>query len=599
MNLGCSSRKMKCCSSLSVLVLLLLCPSLAAGIPTPLGIDGTIYELDGITLIPSGISFSVENINAGTMVSGKTGYGSSGGYAASLGGSNGDVIIVRAWNKYNSANTTVALTGVMHGVNFVLNMTYPPLPPNITTDSLVGAVEDEPYAMQIEAFDENREDELVYVIHQGPTGLTLDAQSALLEWVPDNDDVGNHSVMVAATDGVHITNASFMLEVEGVNDPPSIISIPQTIATEDLAYQYDAHAIDVDSPSLRYSLMGPSQGITINSTSGLISWTPRNFDVGPHAIEIMVSDGMLNDTQSYVLEVVNTNDLPAISSLPLSSTLEDEEYAYQVIASDDDADAISYSLLEYPLGMVINGTSGLIIWNPGNSDVGIHKITLSTSDTDGEVNQSYALQVLNVNDAPSILSSPPASSQAGSFYSYSIIAQDEDGDDLSYSLLSSPSGAYIDSSSHSLYWHSTGNNLGTSSFSIVVGDGIANITQNFLVQVSLPPDLPSTPSNGATGGGAGGGGGGAGAGSSKLDALLSAKLAQEKAQLLQRMKAELMEENSSSVLSGISVNDVVVLPNQSLAVVKVISSRPNGTQQIPTRVYKYLEIRKSRPSDQE
>ena len=156
MNLGCSSRKMKCSASLSALILLLLCLSLAQGIPTPLGIDGTIYELDGITQIPSGISFSVENINAGTMVSGKTGYGSSGGYAASLGGSNGDVIIVRAWNKSNSANTTVMLSGVMHNVNFGLNVTYPPLPPNITTDSLVGAVEDEPYAMQIEAFDEKR-----------------------------------------------------------------------------------------------------------------------------------------------------------------------------------------------------------------------------------------------------------------------------------------------------------------------------------------------------------------------------------------------------------------------------------------------------------
>src|SRR3989338_7337837 len=113
MNLGSPTRKMKCCSLAAVLLLLLLCTSLAAGIPTPMGIDGTIFELDGITPIPSGISFSVENINAGTSLSGKTGYGSSGGYAASLGGSNGDIVLVRAWNKYNSANTTIALTGVM------------------------------------------------------------------------------------------------------------------------------------------------------------------------------------------------------------------------------------------------------------------------------------------------------------------------------------------------------------------------------------------------------------------------------------------------------------------------------------------------------
>jgi RHS repeat-associated protein len=74
------------------------------------------------------------------------------------------------------------------------------------------------------------------------------------------------------------------------NHPPQITSTPVTTATVGQAYSYDVDATDPDSgDTLGYSLTIAPSGMSINPSSGLISWTPGaagNFDV---AVE--VSDG--------------------------------------------------------------------------------------------------------------------------------------------------------------------------------------------------------------------------------------------------------------------------------------------------------------------
>ena len=129
---------------LCIVIIIILFPPIAFAIPTPIGIDGIVFELDGITPVRNGIDFSVANLGSGDVVAGKTGRGSPGKYSATVGGTNGDTLLVRAWNKYNSANFTILANGVIHNAHFVLNMTYPPLAPTIATTELPLAIEDEP-----------------------------------------------------------------------------------------------------------------------------------------------------------------------------------------------------------------------------------------------------------------------------------------------------------------------------------------------------------------------------------------------------------------------------------------------------------------------
>src|SRR3989338_679550 len=81
-----------------VLLLILVLINIAYALPVPHGVDGIIYELDGITQVRKGIDFYVHNLNNGHMISDKTGYGSPGRYSAAIKGNDGNIIVVKAWN---------------------------------------------------------------------------------------------------------------------------------------------------------------------------------------------------------------------------------------------------------------------------------------------------------------------------------------------------------------------------------------------------------------------------------------------------------------------------------------------------------------------
>jgi len=85
------------------------------------------------------------------------------------------------------------------------------------------------------------------------------------------------------------------------NAPPSITSTAITAATVGQPYSYDVNATDPDAGDvLTYSLDVFPAGMTINGTSGLISWTPGA--AGNSNVTVRVTDpGGLFDTRSFIV----------------------------------------------------------------------------------------------------------------------------------------------------------------------------------------------------------------------------------------------------------------------------------------------------------
>ena len=99
-----------------------------------------------------------------------------------------------------------------------------------------------------------------------------------------------------------------------LNQPPVIISEPIMTATEDQLYSYQVEASDPNGDILTYSFIIKSEGVSIDSESGLISWTPVNSQVGIHQVIVEISDGKHSVTQKFEIEVFNVNDPPQIFS---------------------------------------------------------------------------------------------------------------------------------------------------------------------------------------------------------------------------------------------------------------------------------------------
>lgn len=110
--------------------------------------------------------------------------------------------------------------------------------------------------------------------------------------------------------GANVTGVNFT-GTPVPNAAPTIISTPVTAAAIGQPYSYDVNAADPDGDTLTYSLLaGAPVGMTINVTTGLISWTPTLAQAGPHNVTARAQDpGGLFADQSFTVTVPQPDTL--------------------------------------------------------------------------------------------------------------------------------------------------------------------------------------------------------------------------------------------------------------------------------------------------
>jgi hypothetical protein len=409
-----------------------------------------------------------------------------------------------SWTPTNSQvgdNSVVVLVSDGKGgsdtQSFIITVINTNDPPTITTVPITSATEDSLYIYDVEASDIDSGDILNFILTAFPTGMSIDAATGIIDWTPTNGQVGANSVVVVVSDGNGGNDTqSFTLVVTNTNDAPSITSTPVTAATEEVQYTYDVEATDLDGDSYTFSLSTFPVGMTIDGTSGLITWTPTNSQVGPNSVVVVVTDGNGgNDTQSFTITVANTNDAPTITSTPITSATEDQSYTYDVEATDIDVgDTLSYTLTSYPIGMMIDETTGVISWTPTNAQVGTNSVTVLVSDgNSGTDPQAFTITVTNANDPPTIISASITTATEDMQYSYDVEATDLDvGDTLDFSLTTYPAGMTIDSSTGLILWTPTNSQVGSNNVVVWVVDGNGGQDmQSFTITVTNENDPPT------------------------------------------------------------------------------------------------------------
>ena len=90
------------------------------------------------------------------------------------------------------------------------------------------------------------------------------------------------------------------------NSSPIIESDPITTAKEGAAYTYDVEATDPNGDTLTYSLTVNPTGMIINSTTGVINWTPTESQIGENEVVVEVSDVSRSTIQEFTITVDET-----------------------------------------------------------------------------------------------------------------------------------------------------------------------------------------------------------------------------------------------------------------------------------------------------
>jgi len=112
------------------------------------------------------------------------------------------------------------------------------------------------------------------------------------------------------------------------------------------------------------------------------------------------------------------------------------------------------------------------------------KITITIVPSDGETTGQPIIVRREIKNMPPIILDNKAFKFDGKVYTFQVMANDPDGDTLTYSLQSGPSGMTINQSTGLVYWNVPREFTGTASFKVSVADGQGGVTtKNFSLTI--------------------------------------------------------------------------------------------------------------------
>ena len=197
-----------------------------------------------------------------------------------------------------------------------------------------------------------------------------------------------------------------------LNRPPAFTTVPALEANPTRPYAYDSNADDPDGDALRYSLVAGPDGMTLNSTSGLLNWTPTETQLGSFDVTIQADDGRSGSAEqryTIVSQVAPPNRPPVFTSIPVDQASVGGVYRYDADAIDPDDDALTYSLATgAPAGMAIDATTGVITWTPTATQLGDRPVTVAVADgRGGTATQAFTICVDADRNRPPVIVSDP------------------------------------------------------------------------------------------------------------------------------------------------------------------------------------------------
>ncbi|MCP3850998.1 MAG: PKD domain-containing protein, partial [Gammaproteobacteria bacterium] len=128
---------------------------------------------------------------------------------------------------------------------------------------------------------------------------------------PDHEYTSNgvYTATLTVTDDLGGTDDTSLIINVTLNNPPILAPISDQSNYEGDTIDFTISASDPDGDTLTYSATGLPAGLSIDSSSGQVSGTL--IAAGSYSVEITVSDGALNDSETFTWLV---SDIVAVAT---------------------------------------------------------------------------------------------------------------------------------------------------------------------------------------------------------------------------------------------------------------------------------------------
>lgn len=349
---------------------------------------------------------------------------------------------------------------------------------------------------------------------------------------PDQDQMGSSTITLTVGDGTSTRSSTFILDVTGENDAPTISTIAAQTLSEDTPSEAIAVTLaDVDNPVGALLVSATSSNTTLIPNANIaisgegatrrLILTPAPDEFGSTTITVNVSDGTNITPQTFQVSVESVNDAPVLSTIsnqttdedtPIESiniTVSDEESGgapLRLKATSSNPDVISNENIQIT-GIGNNRTIDIA---PNENKSGTATITVTLDDGTGtataKTTETFQVTVNAVNDLPT-LTVPGNQTTSEDTALNDLVIQVNDvetrADDLVVTATSSdqtllPDEAItIDGSGETLTLSllPAQNKTGTATITVNVSDGTRDKDTDELVMVSKPLTVTVTPVN--------------------------------------------------------------------------------------------------------
>jgi len=245
----------------------------------------------------------------------------------------------------------------------------------------------------------------------------------------------------ASTSHYGYTNSSYRsFTTPACNSAPVITSAPSdATVTEGNTYTFDVNASD-PSDSVTYEFTSNPGGMSIDPSTGMISWTPDEVTTsGLTTVRVRDGgeDGVTWPTSSFTITVNPVNDnVPVANPDTTSVNQHSTSNEIDVLANDTDADSVDTKEVVF-VSMPSHGTASVngsgpgndVLYTPDSSYVGGDSFTYTMQDAAGNTAIGTVSIVVNdVNDPPTAVNDTYTVAEDSGATSLDPLSNDTDAD---------------------------------------------------------------------------------------------------------------------------------------------------------------------------
>jgi len=215
-----------------------------------------------------------------------------------------------------------------------------------------------------------------------------------------------------------------------------------------------------------------------------------NSPPSARSIDVPPSDTKLQGKEASSDSARILNSPPKVAGITIDPELprRNSTLKARVEASDPDGDTIAFSYQWIKNGTELMGEISETLRDPTLRKGDKVSLRVTPYDMKSTGDEVVSQEIVILNSAPVITSSPKAQKMRSALYRYQVVAEDPDGDPITFSLSpSSPQGMIIDPQTGLIQWKIGRSDAGTHSIEVIAADGDeGRCTQKYTLTITMP-----------------------------------------------------------------------------------------------------------------